>query len=626
MLKRGDGDNSPYRKYPSLGEQRRGARKTRKTEDTDDDSREEAKMSLPNLIRGLKNQKSTLRKKAYVSMWMNWEDKLKKLYEKKEELKKEEAKGKAAALSWYRAVTAKEEGVQVQHGNGDEIQYSTKLVNPELKTQSPYEVTKDQVPNYIKAKQAIYNFEALEESILDNVNGRIRPNRVETLDELTEKDNFFKKYARSLLDELVTHLEGGVLNGKKVYGLVNLSGRNAAKAIIVNKLIGFFDNWRTASETHNIIFLGDAGTGKSFLANILANVLATSGILLTDTVLVKSRADFVGEYMGQTALKTNALLSSAYEGVLFLDEAYDLTRFDEEKKDWDSYGAEAVTELIQFLSQNKGCVAFFAAGYRELMLSQFLEINEGIRRRFPTIVDLRSYTGEQMAEMLRKMVEATYGQARVAWGDSLGYFRAIYNSNEPCVKNEYPELSSTPLKNHPRFKKYFDLWGSDVPVEYVQRVMKEDSVDPRILSMPDTKYGVVQPYMEESVYLRDVAFNNQAGDVQNIGDRLLKYLTLTGRAPYEIDGDRVQPKDIAVEPCDIAFVVYNYAITKKFDIARKSLYQFLQSFVPMPCSISNSKKMVSGTGSYQDNESDYNLKRLVRDLKRSSNVANDDVT
>ena len=69
-------------------------------------------------------------------------------------------------------------------------------------------------------------------------------------------------------------------------------------------------------------------------------------------MLTKTRADFVGEYVGQTALKTSALLASAYQGVLFLDEAYELARYNRDTQDFDAYSSEAVVEMLD-LSRNK---------------------------------------------------------------------------------------------------------------------------------------------------------------------------------------------------------------------------------------------------------------------------------
>ena len=279
---------------------------------------------------------------------------------------------------------------------------------------------------------------------------------------------------------MVDHLQGN--RSKGIFGLADLSGRNIAKAYIINKLVSFFENYKTAQEYHNILFLGNAGTGKSFLANIFGNILASSGILLTNNVLEKTRSDFVGEYMGQTAIKTNALLSSAYEGVLFFDEAYDIARFDREKNDWDSYGAEAVTEMIQFLSANKGCIAVFAAGYKNDMLTRFLEINEGMRRRFPQQIYLEDYSWYQLYDMLQKNMKALWRQSFMEPTDRTDDSTVVHQGHWRILPLQTTQTGEEKtLYEH--YKHYFELMQRGLPFNYIQDRLKKDNVDVEILNV-----------------------------------------------------------------------------------------------------------------------------------------------
>ena len=68
------------------------------------------------------------------------------------------------------------------------------------------------------------------------------------------------------------------------------------------------------------------------------------------------RSDFVAEYEGQTAVKTRGFLASQLERVIFLDEAYSLTTLEQKgwKRTLSAYSAEAVSELVAFLSQRVG--------------------------------------------------------------------------------------------------------------------------------------------------------------------------------------------------------------------------------------------------------------------------------
>ena len=378
------------------------------------------KITVDDLVSILERKDSVLRKKAYFSIMMNMEDKVDKMRRKLEAARKEEALGKRAADKWYRATTEKR-GLSVKQGKDGKVKYDALLVNPELQTPSQYEVTKEQVPTYIKAKQAVFALEALEGSILGLVNGRLkRP--VETLEALTATDKTFLPFAESLVDELIGHLKE----------LSRLVGRDDAKRYVADKIVSFFENWQTASESHNVVVLGEAGVGKSYLTGLIAKVLSSSGILLTNTVLTKTRADFIGQYLGETALKTSALLASAYQGVLFVDEAYELARFNKDANDHDPYGSEAIVEMISFLSENKGCIAVFAAGYKGPMLDQFMKVNDGIPRRFPTVLELDGYTGKEAANILRKFVERSY-PGTVEWGKTLEYMERLYEEEQPSL-------------------------------------------------------------------------------------------------------------------------------------------------------------------------------------------------
>lgn len=158
----------------------------------------------------------------------------------------------------------------------------------------------------------------------------------------------------------------------------------------------------TKSNKH-VIFAGPPGTGKTTVAKIFAKIYAGLGIVSTDNLKIASRADFVGEYLGQTSPKTQATLNAALDGVLFIDEAYELVS-DTGPGSSDSFGAQAVTEIVAFMEEHRERLVVIIAGYAD-DIERLLETNEGWRSRFTTRFDFTSYTIDDLIEMARRWCE-----------------------------------------------------------------------------------------------------------------------------------------------------------------------------------------------------------------------------
>ena len=89
----------------------------------------------------------------------------------------------------------------------------------------------------------------------------------------------------------------------------------------------------------HMVFRGSPGTGKTHAARLIAQLLKELGYVHGDIVEVQ-RADLVAGYVGQTALKTRAVINRAKGGVLFVDEAYALNPGNSASSGRD-FGAEA---------------------------------------------------------------------------------------------------------------------------------------------------------------------------------------------------------------------------------------------------------------------------------------------
>ncbi|WP_411083589.1 AAA family ATPase [Streptomyces sp. cmx-18-6] len=138
----------------------------------------------------------------------------------------------------------------------------------------------------------------------------------------------------------------------------------------------------------HFVFSGPSGTGKTTVARILGRIFYALGLLGGDHLIEAQRADLVGEFLGQTAVKANELIDSALGGVLFVDEAYSLANSGYSKGD--AYGDEALQVLLKRAEDNRDHLVVILAGYPEGM-DRLLGANPGLSSRFTSRVDFPSY-------------------------------------------------------------------------------------------------------------------------------------------------------------------------------------------------------------------------------------------
>lgn len=154
----------------------------------------------------------------------------------------------------------------------------------------------------------------------------------------------------------------------------------------------------------HLVFTGPPGTGKTAVARIIARVYHALGLLPSERIVEASRVDFIGQHLGSTALKTNALIDSALGGVLLIDEAYALLE-NAGIDGGDNFGREAVATLLKRVEDDRDNLVVILAGY-EADMERFLDSNDGLRSRFGRRVSFRSYDAVALQDIAFAMARS----------------------------------------------------------------------------------------------------------------------------------------------------------------------------------------------------------------------------
>ena len=152
---------------------------------------------------------------------------------------------------------------------------------------------------------------------------------------------------------------------------------------------------KVAPLSYHCVFVGNPGTGKTTVARILSGIYRQLGVLKEGQLVETDRSGLVGEYVGQTAVKTNKIIDKALDGVLFIDEAYPLVQGNQ-----NDYGREAIATLLKRMEDDRDRLVVVLAGYNDEM-EAFLQSNPGLRSRFNRYIHFEDYAPGELQEIFK---------------------------------------------------------------------------------------------------------------------------------------------------------------------------------------------------------------------------------
>merc|ERR1712070_795687 len=205
----------------------------------------------------------------------------------------------------------------------------------------------------------------------------------------TVDDFMYKEGVKDILEKLDYDLIGLKPVKQRV--------REIASLLVVDKMrlkLGL----ETSVPSLHMGFTGAPGTGKTTVALRMGQILQRMGYCRTGHVVVATRDDLVGQYVGHTAPKTKEMVKKAMGGILLVDEAYYLYNAANDR----DYGQESIEILLNVMENNKEDIIVVLAGYKDKM-DRFYSFIPGMSSRIGNHIEFPNYEVDELVAIGKVM-------------------------------------------------------------------------------------------------------------------------------------------------------------------------------------------------------------------------------
>ena len=204
------------------------------------------------------------------------------------------------------------------------------------------------------------------------------------------------RHENVLTPDCIPKYQSQVISPEDVLGQLNaMVGLQSVKSqfrdIYKMQLMGLNDG---EQNRYHMIFTGNPGTGKTTVAKMAAELFYRMGIIKTNRLVHTKSSELISQWVGGTGLKTAEVIRQAYDGVLFIDEAYGLAD--------NKSGPEALNVLIQEMEEKADRLIVILAGYKHEM-RELMDLNPGLTSRIGRTIEFEDYSVEELVQIFHNL-------------------------------------------------------------------------------------------------------------------------------------------------------------------------------------------------------------------------------